>query len=921
MKPLATATATGGLEPVGAGAGEGDGLEVRLESPVPQQLPIGGGNAIFLYGSCFHPRRRVREVKLLLDGAPVEPLAQQMPRTDLYEMVLAARNGDRPEAASGDAAGNAYRSAFWGFLDFPPRESAGSAQIGLAVTLEGGERREVELATIELEPGRIEPRQRRRGSQVAICMATYNPPQGLFERQIESIREQTHGDWVCVISDDASSADRVAYMREVIGDDPRFRLDCSPRRLGFYHNFERALRMAPPSASFVAFADQDDRWHPDKLEVLLGRIGSANLVYSDMRIVDGKGREISATYWSARRNAYKNLASMMLANTITGASSLFRAELLEFALPFPPRHGDCYHDHWIGLVALTLGEIRYVDRPLYEYVQHGGAALGHAMANRDQGTGRDWARRILANPLGLFAGWREIYFWDYCRMLLVVRILQARCAANASSRKRHALSLFLATQRSRLAVGWLLLRRLRRHFGATETLDREMRLLYGIAWRMGISYLTRGRAKPRSTLRNDARLPPSPADVAGPLRRFPELPWLDLAHVKTEPLRVDVSADAPERTNILSPEFDLKHLFGGSIAKLNLASALARRGLRVRLVAVDRGDPLPADWRRQVESYGGLDGLFERVEVAFPREGAEPLELNPRDALLASTWWTAYAAGGMLESLERRRFVYLIQEYEPFTFPKGSMAALAEDSYRSPHFALFSTELLREWFRNHRLGVYADGVEAGDRDSAVFSNAITPVRPPTVEELRARASKRMLFYARPEPHASRNMFELGLMSLFRAAREGTLSGWEVCGIGSVENRWQIDLGAGVMLDLLPRRSQESYGELLRSFDVGLALMHTPHPSLVPIEMASAGMRVVTNTFENKTAEALEAISPNLIAAEASLSGVAGAIRGAVLNADDYQARVEGAAVRWPTDWRGSFTDEVVDRVAGMLEAC
>ena len=33
-------------------------------------------------------------------------------------------------------------------------------------------------------------------------------------------------------------------------------------------------------------------------------------------------------------------------------------------------------------------------------------------------------------------------------------------------------------------------------------------------------------------------------------------------------------------------------------------------------------------------------------------------------------------------------------------------------------------------------------------------------------------------------------------------------------------------------------------------------MYTPHPSLVPIEMASAGMATVTNSFENKTADAM-----------------------------------------------------------------
>jgi glycosyltransferase involved in cell wall biosynthesis len=924
VKPVQAPATVPGLEPTKRATEGDDGLEVRLESFLPPTLPVGRGSALFVYGSCFHPRQPVIDVRLTVNGAEVEPNAQQMPRTDLYEMVLAGRgdDGEGPELAR--TASNAYRSAFWGFIEFPPSPEPRVAEIGIAVTLEGGERREVALAPVELDPAMPEPARPTTGQQVAICMATFNPPDGLFERQIESIRNQTHTDWVCVISDDHSRPDRFAYMERVIGDDPRFILDRSPKRLGFYHNFERALWMAPASASFVAFADQDDRWYPEKLEVLLGRIGKANLVYSDMRIVDGEGREISSTYWSHRRNAYKNLASVLLANTITGAASLFRRDLLEYALPFPPRHGDCYHDHWIALVALTLGDVRYVDRPLYEYVQHGGAAIGHALANRDQGTlrGTNWVRRVMANPRSHFVGWRDIYFWDYIRMLLVIRILYARCASLASRRKRNALSLFLATERSRLAVGWLILRRFRRFFGATETLDRELRLLYGIAWYKAIVLLTGNRRVPRSRLRNDAKLPPSPADIAGPLRRYPELPWLDLAVVKTEPLRAEVREGAPERINILIPEFDLKHLFGGYIAKLNLASALARRGLRVRLVAVDRGSPLPADWREQVQSFSGLEGLFDRVEITFPRETREALEMSPRDGLLASTWWTAYAARDLLGLLERERFVYLIQEYEPFTFPMGSMAALAEESYRFPHFAVFSSELLRNFFRQREIGVFAEGHEAGERSSVSFENAITAVAPPSVEDLAARKSRRLLFYARPEPHAARNMFELGLMSLFRAASQGSLSGWEVCGIGSVDVRtpWHLELGAGVSLKLLPRQSQISYGDLLKDFDAGLALMYTPHPSLVPLEMASAGMLVVTNSFENKTPEAMAGISENLIVAEPSLSHVAAAVREAVVAADDYERRVRGAAVRWPTDWRASFNDDVIDRIAEFLTA-
>ena len=40
------------------------------------------------------------------------------------------------------------------------------------------------------------------------------------------------------------------------------------------------------TADYVAMADQDDFWHPDKLETLLAEIGRAELVYSDARIID-----------------------------------------------------------------------------------------------------------------------------------------------------------------------------------------------------------------------------------------------------------------------------------------------------------------------------------------------------------------------------------------------------------------------------------------------------------------------------------------------------------------------------------------------------------------------------------------------------------------------------------------------------------
>jgi hypothetical protein len=304
--------------------------------------------------------------------------------------------------------------------------------------------------------------------------------------------------------------------------------------------------------------------------------------------------------------------------------------------------------------------------------------------------------------------------------------------------------------------------------------------------------------------------------------------------------------------------------------------------------------------------------------VAFARE-SPGIEVSRTDRFVATTWWTAHLARQALAGRDDERFLYLIQEYEPFTFPMGSLAALASESYTFPHHALFSTALLRDWFRARGLGVYAGGAAAGDAASDAFQNAITDVQPPAAGELACRRTRRLLFYARPEEHAARNMFELGALALSRALEEGVLrGGWELHGVGTVGAGRTMQLGGGTALQLLPRRDQAGYAELLREHDVGLALMYTPHPSLAPIEMAAAGMLTVTNTFETKTADALAAISPNLVAVEPGLESIVAGLRDAVGGVEDAEARVRGARVNWSRDWDESFDDALMGRLESFL---
>jgi glycosyltransferase involved in cell wall biosynthesis len=852
-----------------------------------------------------------------------------MPRLDLYDalhpLTDAAEAGAPSDAEfQEDPNGLSYRSGFWATV--PLRApAAGELELRISATLADGTVSDAAIGTVRVAERttadcRAAPGIARRPS-VVIAMATFDPDPELFRRQVESIQAQTMEDWLCVISDDCSPSRASGEMRATLEGDDRFVVSRSETRRGFYRNFERALQLVPESVPFVALADQDDHWYPDKLQRLLEGLGDALLVYSDLRVIDAAGRTRAETYWTERKNNFTNLTSLLITNTVTGAASLFRRELLDLALPFPDPPGTEYHDHWLALVALATGRIAYVDRPLYDYVQHEGAQLGHHAANAG---GFVWDPRVLLARLRrgewmrVASGWRAAYFFGYLRLRLLAEVLLVRCADRMDRRSRRTLRRFIRSERSPLAFTWLAARRARKWLGMTETLGLESLVLRGILWRNLVNAVALIRNRPIPGLPYGASLPESTGGPRGDL----------IDHMETramarsiEPLQLAVSTHAPERLNLLIPTMELKHLFGGYIAKFNLARKLAEHGLRTRILTIDATPPLPRAWRQQVESYAGLHGIFDRVEVAFARDRDAPIDVNPQDAFVATTWRTAHIAHAALRSLNRSRFLYLIQEYEPYTHAMGSWAALAMSTYEFPHVALFSTELLRDFFAERGYGVFAAGRREGRRLSATFRNAITAVSPPSAEEMSRRPRPRLLFYARPEAHGHRNMFELGLMGLAEAVAHGTFGPeWEFHGIGAVEGRDRLRLAQDVQLELLPRLGQGSYADFLVSHDVGLALMCTPHPSLVPIEMASAGMLTVTNSFETKTPEAMSAISANLITPPPSLEGIVSGLREAVEGMQDYPRRVEGARVSWSRDWDDSFNADVMRQVVSLLAA-
>ena len=448
----------------------------KLDAPLPGRIPSGEGNALYLSGGCAHPRQQIVRLEVTLDerSYPLNTLSITSASDD--SSTVQGRKCD-----------------FWGIIPIYKCTVTVTLEIGLRATLRDRTVIDCTIGACTISPHLPIPAAESmspqavpgEGDLIAICMASHNPPLELFQRQIESIRSQTYRNWVCVISDDASSPETLVQMRNIIDRDPRFKLYLSTERLGFYHNFERSLMLAPAQAGYLCLSDQDDYWGPDKLQVLLSAIGSDNiLVYSDARIVDKHGTVLSDTFWTTRKNNYTNFGDLIITNTITGAASLFPRSLLEYLLPFPPRVGNLFHDHWIACIALALGNIGYVDRPLYDYVQHSSNLLGYCEVVSHSSVKSIY---YLLLRIVKSSGWehaREVYFKEVVRLKLIAMTISLRAGHLITAKKRKILRYIANLDGSLPALAWLTLRGLKDLGKINVTFGTEYSLTLGVFWKI-----------------------------------------------------------------------------------------------------------------------------------------------------------------------------------------------------------------------------------------------------------------------------------------------------------------------------------------------------------------------------------------------------------------------------------------------------
>ena len=225
--------------------------------------------------------------------------------------------------------------------------------------------------------------------RVYIVMATFQGADYL-PQQIDSIRQQTLRDWTLLIRDDGSSDATREILRRQASLDPRLvLLEDGGSRLGAAKSFaclaEEAYRRG---ADYLFFADQDDFWHPEKLQRQLTRMRRLeqscdglvpSMVYTDLEVCDAKLNRIHPSFlrYACHSQGGRNpLRTLLARNFVPGCACLVNRPLLEFALPMPS--AAVMHDWWLSLLTAAIGRMAGLGEPLGRYRQHGRNASGSA---------------------------------------------------------------------------------------------------------------------------------------------------------------------------------------------------------------------------------------------------------------------------------------------------------------------------------------------------------------------------------------------------------------------------------------------------------------------------------------------------------------------------------------------------------------
>ena len=215
-------------------------------------------------------------------------------------------------------------------------------------------------------------------SDIDILLATYNG-ETYLEQQLKSIFSQK-GDinFKVYVSDDNSTDNTIEILEKFKELYPnKFFFTINKKNIGFIKNFEKLLKKS--KSIYIAFADQDDIWEEEKLNIELNTIqnlealhpDNACLVNSDLSMIDKNNNLLYSSYFNYRKyhlKDTKDLGHIIGSSGIMGNTLLINNKLKELVLPFP--EDIDVHDYWIGINCELFGYRKTIFKPLVQYRIH-----------------------------------------------------------------------------------------------------------------------------------------------------------------------------------------------------------------------------------------------------------------------------------------------------------------------------------------------------------------------------------------------------------------------------------------------------------------------------------------------------------------------------------------------------------------------
>ena len=221
--------------------------------------------------------------------------------------------------------------------------------------------------------------------EIEVLLATCNGERFLRE-QIDSILQQDYPRVRILAADDASRDGTRSILQSCADADPTHfsLLPAQPPSGSAQANFLRLMQSA--TGEYLAFADQDDVWLPDKLTrsmAAMRRLEDLHsnskplLVFSDLQVVNSELRTIAPSMWrqtGIRTASIHRLSRLLGQSVVTGCTILINRPMLLLARRMPPE--ATMHDRWIALLAASMGAAAVLPVPTVLYRQHAYNVIG-----------------------------------------------------------------------------------------------------------------------------------------------------------------------------------------------------------------------------------------------------------------------------------------------------------------------------------------------------------------------------------------------------------------------------------------------------------------------------------------------------------------------------------------------------------------